>query len=156
MKDNSKRICFISSSGGHFEELKCLRNIADKYVSVLITEKEEYDITSFCDKMYLIPKMNRREISSYFTLVHSVFLAKKIFKKYKITHLVTTGAMCSYVFCLVAKMMGIKVVYIESFARTTTPSLTGRLVYPISDLFIIQWKALKKYYPKSIYGGGIF
>ena len=156
MKDNSPKICFISSSGGHFEELKCLKSLADRYFSVLITEKEEYDISNFCDKMYLIPKMNRREITSYFNLIRSVFLAKKIFKKYNITHVVTTGAMCSYIFCLVAKFMGIKVIYIESFARTSTPSLTGRLVYPISNLFIIQWKALKKYYPKAVYGGGIF
>ena len=49
-----------------------------------------------------------------------------------------------------------KVIYIESFARITTPSLTGKILYHFADLFIVQWKELLKVYPKAKYFGGIF
>ena len=35
-------------------------------------------------------------------------------------------------------------------------SLTGRLVYPFADLFLVQWESLLELYPKAKYVGGIF
>ena len=52
--------------------------------------------------------------------------------------------------------MNIKVIYIESFARVNKPSLTGRLVYNFSDLFMVQWEDMLKEYPKSMLGGDLF
>nr|MCR4756139.1 polysaccharide biosynthesis protein [Lachnospiraceae bacterium] len=52
--------------------------------------------------------------------------------------------------------LGIKVVYVESFARVNEPSLTGKLVYNMSDLFMVQWEDMLEKYPKSMLGGGIF
>ncbi len=156
LKNEEVRICFVASSGGHLEEARCLKKIASKYPSILVTEREDYEIKSFCDQMVLIDKMNRKEIYSWIRLFLGLRGVHRFLKERKITHIVTTGAMCSFGYCLVAKFMGIKIIYIESFARTKSPSITGKLIYPISDLFIIQWKELKKYYPKAVYGGGIF
>ncbi len=47
----------------------------------------------------------------------------------------------------------IPVVYVESFARVKTLSLTGRLLYPIADSFIVQWDDLLKSYPRAICRG---
>ena len=69
---------------------------------------------------------------------------------------ITTGALLAFPFCLLAKLMGKKVVYIESFARVYDKSLTGKLVYPFADLFIVQWESMLKCYPKAVYTGGIF
>ena len=69
---------------------------------------------------------------------------------------VTTGALISFPFCLYGKLIGAKVVYIETFARVNDRSLTGRLVYPIADLFLVQWESLLEFYPKAKYVGGIF
>ena len=52
--------------------------------------------------------------------------------------------------------MGAKVIYIEVFDRYDKPTLTGRLVYPIADKFIVQWEEEKKVYPKAICLGSIF
>ena len=52
--------------------------------------------------------------------------------------------------------MGKKVIYIESFARVDEPSLTGKLMYHVADLFIVQWKEMMEFYPNAVYGGGIF
>lgn len=49
-----------------------------------------------------------------------------------------------------------KLIYLECSAQVYQPSLTGRFVYPIADLFLVQWKPLlKRYGPKAKYVGGL-
>ena len=82
--------------------------------------------------------------------------ADKILKAEKPDVILSTGALVAYPFCLLGKLRGAKVVYIESFARVYNRSLTGRLVYPFADLFLVQWESLLSCYPKAKYVGGIF
>jgi polysaccharide biosynthesis protein len=70
--------------------------------------------------------------------------------------IISTGALVTYPICLLGKILGKKIVYIESFARVDKASLTGKLMYKIADLFIVQWKELLNIYPNAVYGGGIF
>jgi beta-1,4-N-acetylglucosaminyltransferase len=44
-------------------------------------------------------------------------------------------------------------VYVESLARVTTLSLSGKLLYPLSDMFLVQWPELHRVYPKAIHAG---
>ncbi|MFD1899707.1 hypothetical protein GQR36_05435 [Enterococcus termitis] len=46
-----------------------------------------------------------------------------------------------------------KIIYIESFAKTTSKTKTGQLMYYIADRFYIQWESLQMLYPKGIYKG---
>lgn len=59
-------------------------------------------------------------------------------------------------FFWIGKIMKIKLVYIEVFDRMDKPTITGKLVYPISDLFFVQWERMKKVYPKAKNIGSIF
>lgn len=59
-------------------------------------------------------------------------------------------------FFLFRKNDGAKLVYIEVFDRIDKPTMTGRIVYPIADKFIVQWEEQKKVYPKAINLGSIF
>lgn len=52
--------------------------------------------------------------------------------------------------------MGAKTIYIEVFDRINKPTLTGKLVYLVTDKFIVQWEEMKKVYKKSINLGSIF
>lgn len=58
--------------------------------------------------------------------------------------------------CYLGKIFGSKIIYIETFANRNRKTATGRLVYPIADLFIVQWEELLKIYPKAVYGGAIY
>jgi beta-1,4-N-acetylglucosaminyltransferase len=40
-----------------------------------------------------------------------------------------------------------KTVFIESFCRVTSLSLTGKLLYPLADLFLVCWEELEEIYP---------
>ena len=53
-------------------------------------------------------------------------------------------------------LLGSKIIYIETFANSTSKSKTGKLVYKFADLFIVQWESMKELYPDSVVGGWIF
>lgn len=55
--------------------------------------------------------------------------------------------------CILAKLMGIKVIFVETGSRVTALSLTGRIVYRFADLFLVQWPQLAKDHPKAIFAG---
>lgn len=153
---SSKKICFIASSGGHLEELSRLKKIESTFDCFLITEKSEFKVKNFCNKKYYIPQMNRRELLFLPKFLILFFTAFRLLRKERPDFIITTGALAAYPFCIIGKYMGIKVVYIESFARVHHPSLTGKLLYNFADLFIVQWEDMLELYPKSVLGGGIF
>lgn len=156
MEGKTFKIAFIASSGGHLEEIERLRKIEKKYDSFLITEKGLFSDSDFCKKKYFVPQMNRRQITFFPKFILLFIQAFRLLRKERPDFIITTGALIAYPFCILAKIMEIKVIYVESFARVKRPSLTGRLLYNFSDLFIVQWENMLKLYPKSVLGGGIF
>jgi len=152
-----KKIGFVSSSGGHWEELMCLKEIAEENVSFFVTEQSgQVSAESKNDNTYLVSQINRREKSFFKKFIVLFAKAFKILLKEKPDVIITTGALAAYPFCVVAKLMRKKVVYIESFARVYQKSLTGKLVYQFADLFIVQWESMLKLYPRAKYAGKIF
>lgn len=69
---------------------------------------------------------------------------------------ITTGAGIVVFFCIFAKLLGAKLIFIESMARIERPTMTARFLYPFSDLFIVQWPNLLKYFPKAKFLGRLF
>jgi beta-1,4-N-acetylglucosaminyltransferase len=68
----------------------------------------------------------------------------------------TGGGEIAIPFCYAGKLMGAKVVFIETLARVTTRSAAGKLIYPIADLFLVQWESLLKLYgSKAQYWGNV-
>ena len=151
-----KKVCFVSSSGGHLEEISKLNIVAEHYENILVTEKNSFTQSMFGNKQYFLPQINRREIFFIFKFILIFFKSFSILLKEKPEVIISTGALASYPMCLLGKLLGKKVIYIESFARCDKPSLTGKLVYKFADLFIVQWKEMLEFYPNAVYGGGIF
>ena len=58
--------------------------------------------------------------------------------------------------CYIGKLFGSKVIFIETFANSKTKTLSGRMIYPIADLFIVQWEEMLELYPNAVYGGWIY
>ncbi|MGN0403507.1 MAG: PssD/Cps14F family polysaccharide biosynthesis glycosyltransferase [Acetatifactor sp.] len=150
------KIAFVASSGGHLEEISRLRKIAAAYDNFLVTERNGFEVRDFGNRQYFVPQINRRELLFPFKFLRLFFQAGRILKKEKPDVVVTTGALVSYPFCLLEKARGGRVVYIESFARVTGPSLTGKLLHKHADLFIVQWEDMLDYFPDAVLGGGIF
>ena len=156
MKKKVTKICMISSSGGHLKELNELIEISERYETFQITEKDKFSNIKIGTRQYYVNKIDRDEKNFIF---HFFILFLKIFQIFAVEKpkvIVTTGALVAYPACLIGKLMRAKVIFIESYARTETLSLTGKLVYKLSDLFIVQWPDLSKKYTKAKYYGELF
>lgn len=149
-----KKILFTSSSGGHLEELLQLEELVNEK-SILLTEKRHANGGKF-KKQYFVNQINRKEKLFLMHFIKLIIYEFKILRLEKPDIVISTGALITVPISIMAKIMGKKVVYIESFARISTPSLTGKILYHFADLFIVQWKELLDVYPKAKYFGGIF
>ena len=150
------KICCVASSGGHWEELLCLKPVLDKYSAIFVTERGGQAQDAKIEKIYLVDHINRKERGFLFKFFSLFIRAYNILREEKVDAVLTTGALIAFPFCIIGKILGKKIIYIESFARVKNKSMTGRLVYPFADMFIVQWPEMLKVYPKAIYGGGIF
>lgn len=106
---------------------------------------------------------NEKVISCYYptnrnikNLIKNTFLAIRILLKEKPDLIISSGAAVAVPFFYIGKILGAKLIYIEVFDRIDKPTVTGKLVYPIADKFIVQWEEQKKVYPKAINLGSIF
>lgn len=153
-----KKVLFVSSLGGHLTQLLQLKPLFSEYDYHIVTEKSI--ITEDLSKQYPISFLAygaRNYLFKYiFKLSYNLILSFVYFLREKPDVVVTTGAHTAVPICYIAKLFGKKVVFIESFAKTSTPTLSGKLVYPIADLFVVQWKEMEKHYPKAVYGGSIY
>lgn len=150
------KVCFAASSGGHLEEASMLKEIKDAYDCFLLTEQNHFHELDFCDKVYYVPQINRSEKGFLAHFMKLFIKSARILREEKPDCVVSTGALVTFPICVLCKLTGRKVIYIESFARVDGLSLTGKLMRRIADLYIVQWEELLQFVPKAIYGGGIF
>ena len=151
-----KKICFTASSGGHFEQLMMLKPLMDKYDSFIVTEKTDYSVMNNDRKVYYLGQINRNEKTFIFKMIINSFKSFNIFIIEKPDIVISTGALSTIPICILSKIFRKKVIFIESFAKVTSPTLTGKLVYKFADQFYVQWEQLKEYYPDAICKGGIY
>ena len=154
------KVLFISSTGGHFNELMQLKPLFEKYDYHIITEKDKTNENlkeKYGKKISYLPYGTRSQIYSYifkyfYLCLKTIYLYIKIRPKY----IITTGTHTAGPMCYLGKIFRSKIIYIETFANKNTKTATGKLIYPIADLFIVQWEDMLKLYPKAIYGGSIY
>lgn len=150
------KICFAASSGGHFEQILMLKPLMDRYDSFVVTERTSYKTIVKNEKMYYLHQVNRKEKTILLEMILNIFLSLWIFIKERPDMVITTGVLAMIPMSLLAKICGKKLIYIESFAKVTSASATGKLLYKIADQFYVQWKPMLEIYPKAIYLGGIY
>lgn len=154
--EKRKKVCFAASSGGHYEQLMMLKPLMQKYDSFIITENTGYDIRDKEINTYFLKQVNRRERSFLLKLITNAALSLKIFLREKPDAIITTGVLAIIPMCLICKLFGRKLIYIESFAKVSDATETGKLLYRFADRFYVQWETMQKVYPNAIYLGGIF
>ncbi len=145
------KICLVCSSGGHFYELYCLREAWEQLDHFWVTFKSQdtCDVLS-TEKNYFAYSPTNRSLKN---LIRNLFLAWQILSKERPQVVLSTGAGVCVPFFMIARLRGIKTVYVESLARINELSLTGRLVYRFTDEFMVQWPELAERYRNAKYRG---
>lgn len=148
------KICLVGSSGGHLAHLNMLKPFWKDQERFWVTfDKEDTRSILKDEKMYSCHFPTNRNLKN---LIKNTFLAIKVLKKEKPNVIISSGAAVAVPFFYICKLFGAKTVYIEVFDRIDKPTVTGKLVYPVTDKFIVQWEEMKKVYPKAINLGSIF
>lgn len=150
------KIIFGASSGGHFEQLMMLKPLMQKYDSILLTEKTDYGTVIDDLKTYYVRQINRKELLFPLKIVGNACKCTFIILREKPDVMITTGVLAMIPCALLMKLFGKKLIYIESFAKVTTQTLSGKLLYKYADRFYVQWEEMLKLYPNAIYKGGIY
>lgn len=159
LKDKSK-VMFISSTGGHLEELMNFKVLFDRYKYHIVTEKTNIN-KKLKDKYpvsYLIYGTKVHPIMYIIKLLLNGFKSLYLYIKIRPKYIVTTGTHTAIPMCILGKIFGSKIIYIETFANINSKTQTGNFIYKykLYNVFIVQWKEMLKLYPKAIYGGSIF
>ncbi|SFG51881.1 Oligosaccharide biosynthesis protein Alg14 like [Priestia megaterium] len=151
------KVCLVSSTGGHLIELKKIVPAIKNYDFFFVTEKSEMSNELKDEfKVYYLVQQERKNIHIIKNLLANIFKSFNILFKEAPDVIISTGAGAVFPLCLFGKMFGKKIIYIESFAKVNSPSLTGKLVYKFADEFYIQWESLKSFYPKAKYRGSLY
>lgn len=146
-------ISLICSSGGHLYELFSLENFWKQYTRFWVTfDKHDVHYLLEQERVYYAYHPTNRHL---FNMLRNFSLAWRILKKEGPDVLITTGAGLAVPFIYVAKIFKIHTIYIESLARVENLSLSGKLVYWITDRFYVQWPSLETKYRRAIFRGRV-
>jgi beta-1,4-N-acetylglucosaminyltransferase len=144
----------VASNGGHLLQLSQLRDnwTAAERHWVTFDKPDARSMLAGESVTYAHHPTNRNVPN----LLRNLRLAFRLLRRLRPRAVVTTGAGVAVPFCWLGRLMGVRVIYIESFARVNDPSLTGRLVHPVAHRFFVQWPDMLPHFPKAEYRGGLF
>jgi len=154
-----KKCMFISSGGGHLEELLQLEPLFDRCEYSLITEKTkttEYLKEKYNNVSYLVYGTKDHLLPYLFIFPFNIIKSFFIYLKYKPDYVISTGTHTAVPMCKIAKMFKKKIIFIETLANSTTPTKAGKMIYKDADLFLVQWDSMLSVYPNAKYWGGVF
>jgi beta-1,4-N-acetylglucosaminyltransferase len=145
-----KKIGIICSAGGHFTEMLQLREAFEGHPIFILTYKEKATLNQ--ENTYYLESW--RSPTGFILGLIRILI---IFLRERPDILFSTGSEIAVPpFYLGKFLFRTKLIYLECSAQVYRPSLTGRCVYPITDLFLVQWEPLlKKYGPRAKYVGGL-
>ncbi len=149
------KVCLVGSSGGHLTHLYMLKpfwSVRDRFWVTF--DKEDARSLLKGERVYPCYFPTNRSLKA---LLINIGIAWKVLRREKPDLIISSGAAVAVPFFYLGKLLGgAKLIYIEVFDRIDKPTMSGKLVYPITDKFIVQWEELKKVYPKAVNLGSIF
>ncbi|WP_242945643.1 PssD/Cps14F family polysaccharide biosynthesis glycosyltransferase [Clostridium thermobutyricum] len=155
-----KKVLFISSTGGHLSELMELKPLFSKYDYHIITEKTDTTI-KLKDKYkgkinYLVYGARNYMFSYLFKFSYNIIKSLVLYAKIRPDVIVTTGAHTAVPMCYIGKFFKKKIIFIETFARVNSTSMSGRMINKIADVFIVQHPEMEKVYENAVYKGALY
>lgn len=148
------RVALVCSSGGHLTQLHQLKPFWEKHDRFWVTFKlpDSESLLAQEDVVWAHYPTTRNVRNA----VRNFGLALRVLSRRRPDLLVSDGAGVAFPFFLVARLLRIKTVYIEVYDRIDSPTLTGRLCRPLTNLFLVQWEEQKRFYPRAQVIGRLF
>jgi beta-1,4-N-acetylglucosaminyltransferase len=147
------RVLLVCSSGGHLIQLHNLRPWWERHQRLWVTF-DKLDSRSLLagERVEWAHHPTTRNLPN---LLRNLRLAWRLLRSFRPQVVVSSGAGVVFPFFLLARLLGAKTVYVEVYDRIDSATMTGRLCYPISDLFLLQWEEQRRSYPKGVVIGSL-
>jgi UDP-N-acetylglucosamine:LPS N-acetylglucosamine transferase len=147
------RVLIVCSSGGHLVQLHNLKPWWERHDRIWVTfEKLDSKSLLAGESVTWAHHPTTRNLGN---LARNLALAWRLLRSYQPDLVVSSGAGVAFPFFLVARLLGQRTVYVEVYDRIDSATMTGRLCYPLSDLFLLQWEEQRHIYPKGIVIGSL-
>jgi Oligosaccharide biosynthesis protein Alg14 like len=145
--ERAPRVLLVSSAGGHLLQLHRLRTWWEPLDRAWVTFRfPDSESLLAGERVAWAFHPTTRNVVNF---ARNLWLAWRLLPRLRPSVVVSTGAGVAVPFFLVARLMGVSTVYVEVVDRIDLPTLTGRLCYPISDLFLLQWPEQRRFYRKG-------
>jgi UDP-N-acetylglucosamine:LPS N-acetylglucosamine transferase len=152
-KRKKLRICLAASSGGHTSQLLKLTGSWNGYETFYVTTTQVVrDKLSKFGSVYVVGECNRE---------HPIRVLKVLLRCIRIIFkerpdvVISTGAAAGCMLCFLGKMLGARVIWIDSITNVERISLSGRMIRYIADLFLVQWPELAQKHRNVEYVGEV-
>jgi len=146
-------VVLVSSAGGHLMQLHLLRAAWNGLDHVWVTHDKD-DARSILkgERVFFAHGPTTRNIPN---LLRNLVFAVRLLARLRPKAIVTTGAGIAVPFAWIGRLLGVKVVYIESLTRVERLSLSGRLIAPVANRLYVQWPELLQTAPSARYAGTV-
>lgn len=150
MLRKSPKICLACSAGGHLRELQlAIGAIPEQWDCYWLTLKTTSTKAFMADKehVFLVNFQPAKKWTLIVNCLQAIFWV--LVKRPDV--IITTGAGVTVptVF-LGKKLLGTKVIFVNSAADVTHASKTPVWIERYSDLFLVQWEEMRQLFPNSI------
>jgi len=147
------RICLAASGGGHLSQLLRLAEAWEGYRAFCVTTTDVVsEMLQKYGKVYTVGECNREHpLRVILVLMRCI----NVILHERPDVVISTGAAVGCIMCFLSKLLGVKIVWIDSIANVERISLSGRMVRHIADLFLVQWPELVEQYSDVEYVGAV-
>jgi beta-1,4-N-acetylglucosaminyltransferase len=145
------KLLLVCTSGGHFATMRSLEPFWSRHQKTWVCDrKADTEVLSDKETVHWTPYQAPRDLLA---LIKNIPKTIKVLWQERPEMVVSTGASVAINYCLIAKLLGIRFIYIESISRAERLSISGQLVYWLCDEFYVQWPQLCNRYPKATFQG---
>ena len=155
-----KKLLVILGEGGHSSELLNLVDLLGDIYEYHYIISEEDNLSDqrirLPGQVYKLPRPRGKETGAGTAMVKTILAAMRaltILRQVRPSAVVSTGPAIAVPVSMMSKLVGAKVIFIETGSRVRSLSLTGKIMYRLADLFFVQWPDLVKELPKALYAG---
>jgi UDP-N-acetylglucosamine:LPS N-acetylglucosamine transferase len=147
-------VLLVCSSGGHLLQLASLAPAWEGLSRVWVSF-DKSDVRSLLAGESVITAYGptNRNVPN---LLRNMRLARRVVRVLRPRAVVTTGAGVAVPFAWFARLSGARVVYVESFTRIDSVSLSCRLIRPVADRVYVQWPEAVRLVKGARYVGSLF
>jgi UDP-N-acetylglucosamine:LPS N-acetylglucosamine transferase len=147
-------VLLVCSSGGHLLELIALQDAWRGLNCAWVTfDKDDARYLLRSERVIFAHSPTNRNVRN---LLRNLKLAWSVVRQRRPRALITTGAGVAVPFVWVARLWGVRTIYVESLTRIDRPSLSLRLIKPALSRTYVQWPDLISQVPGSCYEGTVF